>query len=246
MRISQKMGIYNNMGISLDPVFANNDWESIIIACQQNIVPDTWAVGDSKDMIIGSETYPIDIIGKNHDTYSSGGTAPLTLQMHNSYSVRYPMNATATNAVGWSGSQMRLETMPSFLQLLPSEVQAGIKNVSKITSVGNYSTSLKTTSDGLFLLSKVEVTGPDIASTTSVPGEGTHYEYFVLYHTEGRATLDSGIIYNGNWARSPFHYSGSTNALNTQGYVIIYDATSNGSGTAANNTWPYMAPAFCF
>lgn len=63
---------------SYDPVFANNSWEQIIAACQNNEVPDTWVADGScyKDMLIGGKNYRIDIIGKNHDTYASGGTAP--------------------------------------------------------------------------------------------------------------------------------------------------------------------------
>ena len=71
----------------LDPVFANNDWATIIAACQRKQVPETWAVGDQKEMTIG-QPYMIDIIGKDHDTYADGsGTAPLTLQMHDCYTI---------------------------------------------------------------------------------------------------------------------------------------------------------------
>lgn len=55
----------------LDPVFANNDWATIIAACQRKQVPETWAVGDQKEMTIG-QSYMIDIIGKDHDTYADG------------------------------------------------------------------------------------------------------------------------------------------------------------------------------
>ena len=55
--------------------FADNSWDQIIAAVQNNEVPDTWtADGNSyKDMEIGGTNFRIDIIGKNHDTYSTGG-----------------------------------------------------------------------------------------------------------------------------------------------------------------------------
>lgn len=64
--------------ISISPYaanFADNSWEEIIAAVQNNEVPDTWtADGNSyKDMEINGTNYRIDIIGKNHDTYSTGG-----------------------------------------------------------------------------------------------------------------------------------------------------------------------------
>ena len=55
--------------------FADNSWDQIVAAVQNNEVPDTWtADGNSyKDMEINGTNYRIDIIGKNHDTYSTGG-----------------------------------------------------------------------------------------------------------------------------------------------------------------------------
>ena len=80
----------------LDPVFANNDWAAIIAACQRKQVPETWTVGDQKEMTIG-QSYMIDIIGKDHDTYADGsGTAPLTLQMHDCYTIPSKMRGKRT------------------------------------------------------------------------------------------------------------------------------------------------------
>ena len=66
----------------LDDTFANNSWEAIIAACQSGNVPASWAVGDSNTMPINGASYQVDIIGKNHDTYTARGTAPLTFQLH--------------------------------------------------------------------------------------------------------------------------------------------------------------------
>ena len=46
---------------------------------------------------------------------------------------------------------MRTQTMPALKALLPAEVQAGIRPVNKLTSAGNQSSSIVTTSDELFL-----------------------------------------------------------------------------------------------
>ena len=83
-----------------DPVFSKNSWADIIAACQSGQVLDTWVADGScyKDMLIGGKNYRIDIIGKNHDTYASGGTAPLTFQMHDCYGTPYQMNSSSTNS----------------------------------------------------------------------------------------------------------------------------------------------------
>ena len=92
--------------VTFDPVFTNNTWEQIVEACHSGKVPDTWAVGDNKPMTINGTSYQIDIIGKNHDTYATGGTAPLTFQMHDCYNTKYGMD-TGNTLDGWSNCAMR-------------------------------------------------------------------------------------------------------------------------------------------
>ena len=161
---------------SYDPVFANNTWEQIIEACHNNEVPDTWKVADQKPMTINGVDYQIDIIGKNHDTYSDGsGKAPLTFQMHDCYADTKQMNSSNTNSGGWASCAMRSTHLPAILALMPTEVQNGIREVNKLTSAGNQSATINTTADKLFLLSEVEIFG---RSTYSKSGEGAQYDYY--------------------------------------------------------------------
>lgn len=163
--------------------FSDNTWEQIIAACQTNTVPDSWKVADQKPMLINGTEYLIDIIGKNHDIYSDGsGTAPLTFQMHDCYGTSYSMNVNDadygtvdTNRGGWTSCSMRNRYIPSILALMPSEVQAGIKEVNKLTSAGSMSDTINTTADTLFLLSEIEIFG---SVTCSKIGEGSQYEYY--------------------------------------------------------------------
>src|SRR5699024_9647133 len=85
-----------------DTVFENNEWAAIIEACQNNAVPDTWLADGScsKAMTIGGTTYTIDVIGKQHDQYADGGTAPLTFQLRQ-IPVSLQMNPSATVSGGW-------------------------------------------------------------------------------------------------------------------------------------------------
>ena len=99
----------------IDPVFANNDWSAIIAACQSGSVPDTWAVGASKEMTINNKAYQIDIIGKDHDDYADGsGKAPLTFQLHDCYSQAKMHGSTGNN--NWKTMTMRTSTLPAILK----------------------------------------------------------------------------------------------------------------------------------
>ena len=183
---------------SYDPVFANNTWEQIIAACHNNAVPDTWKVADQKPMTINGVDYQIDIIGKNHDTYTAGGTAPLTFQMHDCYGTKYQMNSSNTNRDGWTSCAMRSTHLPAILALMPSEVQAGIREVNKLTSAGNQSSTINTTADKLFLLSEIEIFG---SKTYSKSGEGSQYAYYSAGNSKVKNFSGSA---NSWWERSPY------------------------------------------
>ena len=214
------------------PNFADNTWAQIIKACQANRVPDTWAVGNQKSMTIGGTDYVIDIIGKNHDTYSSGGTAPLTFQMHDCYGTTYAMNSSNTNVGGWTSCAMRTTHLPAILALMPSEVQNGIREVNKATSAGDRSSTINITADKLFLLSMWEVTGN--TGNYSFPGEGTQYAYYQTSNNKIKKYNNSAA----QWLlRSPYN-NGSTRfcIIDFEGDPDYYIA----SGTSN------VSFAFCF
>lgn len=224
-----------NYGISFGPPilanFADNSWSTIIWACHNNAVPSTWVVGNQKTMTIDGESFPIDIIGKNHDTYTAGGTAPLTLQMHDCYIAVRPMCVSNNNYGGWTDSAMRKNHLPTILELMPIDVQNGIREVNKLTSAGNKSTTINTTADKLFLLSEVEVFG---SVEYSASGEGNQYAYYSGGNSKIKY-LDS--IEDYWWVRSPV-VSSSTHFCIVDDYGdSYYQGSAMGNGVAF---------AFCF
>ena len=219
---------------SYNPVFSENEWSAIIEACHANEVPDEWVADGTcyKDMLINGTNYRIDIIGKNHDDLADGtGKAPLTFQLHDCYATTYRMNATNTNVGGWRDCQMRTQTMPALKALMPAEVQAGIRPVNKLTSAGNQSSSIVTTSDELFLPSEAEVFG---SITNSFAGEGKQYEYYQAGNSKVKNLSGSAYYW---WERSPLSsYSAS--------FCYVY---SSGVAAAANASASRgVAFAFCF
>ena len=141
----------------LDADFSKNSWRTIIAACQNKQVPDTWNVGDSCMMAFGKKNYQIDIIGKNHDDYADGsGKAPLTFQMHTTYATQYKMNGAEYNNCGWKNCLVRTSNaFPALKKVMPAEVVAALKAVTKKTTAGGASSAIDTTEDTLFLLSEI-------------------------------------------------------------------------------------------
>ena len=217
--------------VPIDAIFANNSWEAIIAACQSGSVPDSWAVGDSKMMTIGGTNYQIDIIGKNHDTYTAGGTAPLTFQMHDCYATPYAMNSSNTNNGGWTSCAMRSTHLPAILALMPTEVQNGIREVNKLTSAGSQSYRINTTADKLFLLSEIEIFG---YFRNSRVGEGTWYDYYKAGNSKVKNMSGSA----GNWwDRSPF-------GDNSMDFCTVYSTGYSGYNGAISPSG--AAFGFCF
>ena len=63
------MAVFTSGSVMLPTVgkdnFSDNNWSTIIKACQMNAVPESWNVGDQKPMTINGIEYLVDIIGKN-------------------------------------------------------------------------------------------------------------------------------------------------------------------------------------
>lgn len=200
--------------------FADNDWSAIIAACHSGSVPSTWVVGNSKTMTINGASYQVDIIGKNHDTYASGGKAPLTFQLHDCYGETKNMNSSNTNSGGWTSCAMRSTHLPAILALMPTEVQNGIREVSKKASVGGASSTIETVSDKLFLLSEVEIFG---STSYSAAGEGTQYDYYKAGNSKVKKRNGSAAAW---WERSPrASYSTSFCLVNSNGSANGNDAS---------------------
>lgn len=219
----------------ISPVFADNDWATIIEACHANEVPETWVADGTcyKDMDIGGTTYRIDIIGKNHDDLADGtGKAPLTFQMHDCYSTKYSMNDTDSGVTGWQDCDMRTVHLPSILLLLPDAVQAGIRSIKKLTGADFNGSSLLTSDEELFLLSEVEVFG---SIQYSAQGEGTQYQYYQL----GNTAIKNFNSVASFWVeRSP----------RKEGFPAFCNVNNTGTRNAdISATFDYGVPfAFCF
>ena len=225
---------YDNKGTGVfkhNLSFADCTWAEIIEACQTNTVPSAWEVGDSKSMIIDGVEHVIDIIGKNHDDYADGsGKAPLTFQLHYLWHFKLPMNEEKTNDLGWDGSDMRMIRMPKLLATMPSEVQSAIKEVNKLTSAGENSSTIKTSVDKLFLLSEIEVAG---TTAYSFSGEGSQYAYYAAGNDVTKQLNGSN---NTWWLRSPL--------TNSAVYFVTMEVGELDYSPA--NTSHGVSFAFCF
>ena len=165
--------------------FSSNDWETIIALCQNDAVPDTWKIGDGKNISYSDGgSCRATIIGKNHDDTTDGKKAALTIAVRDS--IATAMNETSTNEGGWGQSLMRTSHCKTLENKLPAVIKNNLCTIIKYTAECGGSTSLDMTQDRLFLLSEVEYTGQN---TKSAIGEGKEYAYFISGNTINEYTF---------------------------------------------------------
>lgn len=162
-----------------------------------------WNVGDKKTINIGGTDYQFQIIGFNHDTKTAGGKAGITFQMVDCMNAKEYMNSSDTNSGGWTSCAMRTSTLNSIFSSLPADLQNVIKAVNKLTSAGNKSATINTTSDKLFLLSEVEIFG---STHYSKSGEGSQYAYYKAGNSKVKKVNGSASDW---WERSPSSGNGN-------------------------------------
>ena len=146
------------------------------------------------------------------------------------------MNSSNTNEGGWKNSEIRTYVNNDVCNALPSDLQAVIKEVNKVSDNGNGDkTTLNITKDKLFLLSLEEVgfISNDVYGY-NVAGQGMKYEYFTDDNSREKQYLSGELSY---WwlcsARTDFTYV----------FFYVY-SDGDWSYGSANSSFS-VAPAFC-
>lgn len=215
--------IYN---ISL-PGLAAMSWADIAEIGQAGAAPYVFQRGETKDVLMGSETITFRLEDFDHDDLASGGKAAMTFLMKDLLSATQRMNSSDTNVGSWNSSEMRTSRMPTYLSQLPAELRAVIKPVIKKTTAGNKQTTVQTTTDSLWLPSCVEV-----GLHTTEDGykdEGTTYPLFVDNASRIKKLSNGAGAANYYWLRSP-------SLGNTANFRrVSTDGTSYGNAASDSN-----------
>ena len=218
---------------NLKPNFADNTWDEIVDACHNNTALNSWVAGNSKTITIDGVNYQFDIIGKNHDTYTAGGIAPLTFGMHNCYNTEARMDVSERSTSEWNTSEMRQTTLPNILAKMPGVIKNGIRAVNKPVANSAVDSSIITTSDKLFLLSEEEVIGQNI---DAVATEGKQYDYYKAGNSKIKKLNGENDWW---WLRSPaveYHGTGRFCRITSDGGASDFGCIYTGG----------IAFAFCF
>ena len=211
----------------------------------------SWTVGEAHR----AQDITIQILDFNHDDLTDGingkTKALITVDLKNCLRAENTtdeggstntengyMNATMTNSTGWNNCARRAWCNNGFYNALPEYIQDLIKNVNKLTSAGNLSSTINTASDKIFFLSEVEVFGENDSNTYSFDGEGIQYKWYETQENRYKLPKYNGYGSPSNqwWTRSP-----------DKGFNSSYRVTTS-YGIADRSSANYntgIAPAFC-
>ncbi len=139
-----------------------------------------WHIGDTKTFNLSSgEIIVVSILGYNHDILSDGsGKAGISFGMENmcvADELVHMCNSDDVNTGGWDSSLYRTQFLTEKFSLLPIDLQNVIKFVDKKSSAGNGASQIITSSDKLWIFSRVEVEG---VTDPILSDEGVQYEYW--------------------------------------------------------------------
>ena len=129
-----------------------------------------------------------------------------TTEYNSSYDASHEcgyMNSSKTNSGGWDSCARRTWCNNVYKKCLPTYIQSMMKQVKKLTSAGNQSSTIKTSNDYAFLPSEIEIFG---SVTYSFAGEGKQYQYFknATANRYKKPRYSSDYVSGYYWTRSPF------------------------------------------
>lgn len=146
----------------------SDTWAEIIAAANDGSYTSKYSIGDTKNLDFGSEgVHKMQIVAFDEDDLAdNSGKAHITFICKDQLPTAHRMKATNTTSGGYEATEMRTYLSDTILPKLPAEVQAAIKEVTKVQST--YESAVvkdgQTTTEKLWIPSDYEV------------GLGTTYE----------------------------------------------------------------------
>lgn len=208
--------------------FATSTWAEIKTAVQAGIngldLSEYWAVGDTKSVTLTTnEVIELQIAGFNHDIYSDGVTAPITLVMKNCLNTTSVMNIRNNNAGGYPASAMKTYLETDIYNKLPSDLKAIVAPVKKkCYTTYNSASSLSEANYNVWLLAEAEV----FDNVTQTIGSGEGIKYPIFTDNTSRIKSSNGGIVNW-WLRSAkSSFPTSFVVVSTGGNVTYADASN--------------------
>lgn len=235
-----------------DPVFANNSWSAIKRAAQANEIPETWAVGDTKEMIgKDGNRYHIRLADKQigRYAYSDGSrSSNIVLEFVELPNIQTQWNTTRITTGGLADSQIRknlnglegFEVGKNFItDIIPDDLRPLLEEVNITTTTGGATYSGTSTSvNKLFVACYINMFE---SSQAEYMAEGTTWDYYDTHTSDSDRikTIVGTSSEVGYWTASPNYEYEDT--------IWVNEIANNGtSGLASPFNQSYTAPCWAW
>lgn len=208
--------------VSYDPVFANNTWEQIKQACKSGNIPSTWAVGDTKTVVIDEyNSITVRLVDKTEGRYVYDSDGSYT---HATFACEYAYTMTSkTTQTYYKDTTLVTTTAVNFVNLL-NRSTCDLYNMLEDIRIKCLDTTSPTGTSENFVC---KVFHPSIAETTSTTNGLSETESFKTGSNLGRLeyfTTSGNLVYSPSGSAIPWWTRSQKNARR---YYI------NASGTGA-------------
>ena len=224
-------GVWEQFSTNLPAVgtsLNNMSWADISKIAKAGKGADYFAVGDIKTVKVNgtfgglsvNSNVQCKIIGINHNKAIEGNGIHFQFLWFNGtaeafddgyggqYGTAYSMNTSANNAGGWMSSYMRNTVCPAFLNALPSDMIAVVRECVKYTdntggTGGGDASKVTATKDKIWLLSAVECFGSVGSGNAAEANYQKQYDYYKAGNSPLRYRWKANTTLCNWWLRSP-------------------------------------------
>lgn len=217
--------------VGIHPTFSENTWESVVMAVNDNSIPDTWKIGDTLGMQLSGTyngSFPMTICdfahydksdgsGKNHITFISNRTLG-SMRLHNNDYIYY----------NYSASDMHNTILPNIYNSLPSVLKNAVKQV-KIPAT--LSGDVRGTVDErVFIPSAYEL----FNGMTFTRNEGTPFPLFTDNNSR-KVQVSGGPTWVRYWTRTPYQMQ----------YYYTVEISGYSDNCKCSEEYPCLRFGFC-
>ena len=215
--------------------FAEDTWETIAA----NTSSDVYKVGDTKQVLIGNNSYTVRIANKStptecNDSNFSQTACGFVVEFADIVENRN-MNSTSTNVGGWPATAMRTYANGDFYNKLPAELRKVIIDTKVISGHGSTSGETNFTStDKIYLLSAHEVwedgTSNQVSSKDTAYNQTRQLDY---YKNLGVTTNNySGAIKKNVSGSNSVWWLRAARSSANYGFLFVYASGYRANGGA--------------
>lgn len=221
--------------------FADDDWETIKYAVDNNLAAAVYNVGDTKSIeLTDGTTHTLRLANVDGNLYElsdgSGYTGFVVEFADCVQSGRYSQSNSCVGTLSDS-NPMGTTVLPSIKAMLPSELQNVLATVKVVKANSGSDTTLVSSDMDLFIPAEKEVFGSsNLWGTTEEASALTWWAYYEVHNANSAHIKRASDVARQWWLRSPV--LDRTNAL-----VIVIENGTRTSYQTSNQS--YVSPCFC-